>query len=109
MDSIPAVNTASTADYSGFERPRNIQQASEQFESLMITQMLKTARESGSEGWLGTDEDDAGAPMMDLAEQNLAQVLASHGGLGLAHIIAQDLEKQEPSADSPSAAATPTR
>jgi flagellar protein FlgJ len=109
MDAIPASHAASPSEYAGFARPQNVRQAAQQFEALMISQLLKTARESGDGGWLGTDEDDAGAPMLEMAEEHLAQMLASSGGLGLANIIAQGLEKQEPSANSPNATAPPNR
>lgn len=59
-----------------------------QFESLLIAQMLKTMRESGS-GWLGTSEtdDQAGATATELAEEQFAQAMARQGGLGLARLV----------------------
>ena len=39
-------------------KPENVREAAQQFESLLIAQLLKTARESGSGGgWLGTGDD----------------------------------------------------
>jgi Rod binding domain-containing protein len=64
--------------------------AAKDFESLLIGQMLHSARESGS-GWLGTDDDDAAGTAVGFGEDELAKALANSGGLGLAHIIASGL------------------
>jgi peptidoglycan hydrolase FlgJ len=76
--------------------PEKVKGAAEQFEALMISQLLKTARESGSSsGWLGTgQEDEAGQTSLDMAEQQLASVMAKSGGLGLTKIITQGLTKK---------------
>ncbi len=52
-------------------------------------------RESGEGGWLGTGEDQAGATMMEVAEEHLAQVLASQGGLGLANLVVEGLDRPD--------------
>jgi len=73
--------------------PDRIKHAAEQFQGLMFSQLLKTARESGSSGWLGTgEEDEAGQTSIDLAEQQLASVMAKGDGLGLTKLITQDLQ-----------------
>lgn len=77
--------------------PEKIKTAARQFEALMIEQMLKSARESGSGGWMGSSGADAGAPLGDMAEQSFAQVLAANGGLGLAKLIISGLSRQQPS------------
>jgi len=78
--------------------PEKIKGAAQQFESLMIEQLLKTAREAGagsSSGWLGTgDEDEPGQTSLDLAEQQLATVMAKSGGIGLTSFITHGLEKK---------------
>jgi peptidoglycan hydrolase FlgJ len=84
---IPAVGAA-TPGASPQDTPAKIHQAAQQFESLLIGQLLKTSREaSGGGGWLGTDDDDAGATGMEIAEQEFAKMLASNGGLGLSKTI----------------------
>ena len=66
------------------------------FEALMIGNMLKTVRESSlGSGW-GT-EDQAGSVALEMAEQQISQMMASQGGLGLARLISKGLE-QKPSA-----------
>jgi Rod binding domain-containing protein len=71
----------------------NVKEAATQFESLLVAQLLKTMRESGGDGWLGTGEDQAGATMMQLAEEHLSQVLAQQGGLGLANLVVEGLDR----------------
>lgn len=66
--------------------------AAQQFEALLITQMLKSMRESGS-GWLGTGEDKAGESAMGMAEEHLAASLSASGGFGIAHMIQQSLDQ----------------
>ena len=75
--------------------PAKIKSAAEQFESLMISEMLKGAREAGSgSGWLGTgEEDDTGQTSIDMAEQQVASVMAKAGGFGMQKFIVQQLSK----------------
>lgn len=75
------------------DNPAKMHQAAQQFESLLIGQLLKTARESGG-GWLGTDEDDAGQSGIEMGEQQLAGMLASAGGLGLSSLIEKGLKAE---------------
>lgn len=62
--------------------------AAQQFEALLIGQLLKSAREAGGGGWLGAgDDDDAGETGVEVAEQELARLLATKGGFGLARMV----------------------
>ncbi|HVX67685.1 MAG TPA: hypothetical protein VHA11_13820 [Bryobacteraceae bacterium] len=83
---------APVADPGGFAKPRNTKQAAQQFEALLLTQMLKLAR-AGEQGWLGSGEDASSSTATEMAEQFLAQSLADNGGLGLAQLIQTGLEK----------------
>jgi Rod binding domain-containing protein len=74
--------------------PELLRQAAAEFESLLVAEMLKSAREASSGGWLGAGEEKAGATMVDLAEQQLAQALAAAGGLGLASLIVEGLSRK---------------
>ncbi len=74
--------------------PQNTREAAQQFEALLLGQMLKTMRQAGDGGWLGTGDDQAGATMMEVAEEHLARVLASQGGLGLANMVVEGLERK---------------
>lgn len=67
-------------------------QAAEQFEAVLIGQLLRSMRESASGGWLGTGEDAAGDSMMEVAEEHLSAVMAAQGGIGLATLVTQGIE-----------------
>lgn len=74
--------------------PSKIHDAAQQFESLLIGELLKTAHEAGGSGWLGTDDDDAGQTGIGFAEQQFSQMLAASGGLGLTPLIESGLRAQ---------------
>jgi Rod binding domain-containing protein len=69
--------------------PSRAHDAAQQFEALLIAQMLRGVRENGA-SWLGT-EDSSGECATDYAEQQFAAVLAQNGGLGIAGIITKGL------------------
>jgi len=73
--------------------PKRVADAAQQFESLLIGQLLKSVHESGAGGWLGTGDDEAGSQAMELAEEQMAQALAQRGGLGLARLVVAGLQK----------------
>jgi Rod binding domain-containing protein len=68
--------------------------AAGKFESLMIAQMLKSARSADGGGWSG-EVDQAGSSMMDMAEQSLADLLGARGSMGLARMVVRQLGKNE--------------
>lgn len=70
---------------------KKIDKAARDFESLLITQMLKSSHGEG--GWLGTDDDGAGDTAIGMGEEQMAQALANSGGLGLAKMIQTSLSK----------------
>ncbi|MDX2151318.1 MAG: hypothetical protein SFV54_11335 [Bryobacteraceae bacterium] len=75
--------------------PQAVKKAADQFEALLIGQLIKSMREAGGGGgWLGSGEDQAGASMVEFAEQQFAQVLAARGGLGLGSLVVQGLESK---------------
>ena len=78
--------------------PAKIEWAARQFESLLISQLLKSMHEPDSSGWLGAGEDQSADSAMELAEEQFAQALASGGGLGLAKLIMQGLSNQSDTA-----------
>jgi len=88
-------------------RPRDVQQASRQFEALLIGQMLKSARGDDADGWLGSGDEPGSDTATELAEQQFAQALAQHGGLGLSTRIAASLSSASPSLKSPSVKSAP--
>ena len=71
----------------------HIEDAARQFESLLISQLLKSTQEAGGAGWLGTGDDQAGAQALELAQEQFAQTLANQGGLGLARLVVSGLRQ----------------
>jgi peptidoglycan hydrolase FlgJ len=76
------------------DSPARIHDAAEQFEALLINQLLHSARESGGGSWLSLGDDAAGDSATDFAEQQLADTLARQGGFGLSKMIADGLQRE---------------
>ena len=68
--------------------------AAQQFEALLIGQMLKSERESSEDGWLGGGADSSAESAYGIAENQFAQAIASRGGFGLAKTIQHELESR---------------
>lgn len=83
-------------------RPKTVAEAAQAFEALLIGQMMKISREASSgAGWLGTGEDSSGVSVMEFAEQQFAQTLASGGGMGLGRLVQEGLSRGAPSTSRP--------
>ncbi len=63
-------------------------EAAQQFEALLLGQILRSVRASGG--------DSAGECATDFAEEELALVMARRGGLGLARLIEAGLKASSP-------------
>lgn len=74
------------------DNPAKIHEAAQQFESLLIGQLLKTSHEAGGSGWLGTDDDEAGQTGIGFGEEQFSRMIASSGGLGLSSLIESGLK-----------------
>ena len=81
----------------GRKSPEQIKEVAQQFESLLIGEMLKSMKSPTGGGWLGTGDDQAGAALSDFAEQHVAQVLSQSGGFGLANLIQKGLQTAQES------------
>jgi Rod binding domain-containing protein len=68
----------------------NLKEAASQFEAMLVTQMMQSARGS----WKSDDEGQD-STMLELGEQQFAQALASSGGLGIAKMVVTGLTKHE--------------
>jgi Rod binding domain-containing protein len=71
-----------------------------QFEAVMAGEVLKAARASSQGGWLGLSDgdDQTGEMEVELAEQGLAQGLASAGALGIAKMVVSHFQRQQSNA-----------
>lgn len=93
--SIEAVlDTSLAAPAARRDSPARIQKSASDFEALLLSQMLKSARESGG-GLMGVgdDDNDANSTMVELGEQQFAQALARGGGFGIAKLVVAGLTK----------------
>ena len=70
--------------------PARIHDAAQQFEALLLGQILKSAHSDGG-GWLGSGEDQSGGCVSEFADEQFASMLAKQGGLGLATMISAGL------------------
>jgi len=88
----PAVQTQSRGA-SGTESEK-LEQAAREFEALLLTEVLKSARQPGDGGWLTSGSDQASNTALELAESQLARVLASRGILGVDKLLADNLARR---------------
>lgn len=77
--------------------PTKVEDAAEQFESLLTKQLLKTAHAAGDP--LAEEKDSTTEGYLDFAETILADALAESGALGLAGLITKELQSEQVSAD----------
>jgi len=75
------------------DTPERIRDAAQQFEALLLGQILRATRESGG-GWMGS-QDTSSDSAVEYAEQQFATVMARNGGLGLATLIMRGLGPQK--------------
>jgi Rod binding domain-containing protein len=68
--------------------------AAQQFEALMIGEIMKAAHGDNSDDELGTGDDSGGETAMGMAETQFAQAIASRGGFGLARVIEQSMRQR---------------
>jgi Rod binding domain-containing protein len=73
------------------DSPAKIHDAAQQFEGLLLAQILGSIHQGG--GWLGSSDDSSSAAT-GFAEQQLAGTLAQKGGLGLSKMISEGLERE---------------
>jgi Rod binding domain-containing protein len=66
-----------------------IHQSAQQFEALLIGQILHSAHDSDA-GWLSGD-DSTSSCATDFAEEQLANTIAQQGGFGIGKMIEQGL------------------
>ena len=73
------------------ESPDKIHKSAMDFEALLLTEMLRSAREVGA----STEDDqnsEVNSSLVDLGEQQFAQALAASGGLGIGKMVIAGLK-----------------
>jgi Rod binding domain-containing protein len=94
-----------TTSVTSKDSPEKIRAAASQFESLLISQVLKSAHEGEDGGWLGAGEDDETAnTTTGMADEYFARSIAAHGGFGLAKMISEGLSRKAGGTTDPAAA-----
>jgi Rod binding domain-containing protein len=79
--------------------PRNVHRVAQEFESLMISQLLKSMKQ----GALGEEDSGANDSVMQYAQESLARVLSQNGGIGMASVIERALTQRSSEAQSSAA------
>jgi Rod binding domain-containing protein len=92
IDSIGALPLAQAARSAPVNQ--KTEEAAGQFEALLIGQLLKSSMTTSS-------EDQAGVIAIEMAQEHLAGAIASQGGLGLAHMITTNLEREAAAVKTP--------
>ena len=75
---------------SKIEDPGKIKAAAQQFEALLMGQILKEMATASRTGSLG-EPDSSSSSVLEMAQEHFAQALASRGGLGLTNMVLRDL------------------
>ena len=86
--------------------PGKLKEAAQEFEALLLAQVLKAARQPGEGGWLTSGSDQASNTALELAESQLARVLASRGVLGIDKLMASH-QKREGTSNAAAAEGAP--
>lgn len=86
--------TASGQDPHAVKQTAKLKDAASQFEAMLVTQMMQSARASGDGSWAGS-ESGQDSTMVELGEQQFAQALAASGGLGIAKMVVKGLTNHE--------------
>jgi Rod binding domain-containing protein len=96
LENSPGLLKAREAGQAGKEAGK-LRQAAEEFEAILLAQILQTVRESGAGGWLGSSESQQMSSTMELAETQLARAMAQSGGLGITRQLVGELPRESSS------------
>lgn len=94
MDNLIALSPDLLAHRPEIKRP-SLDAAASEFETMLLAQWLKSARDAGSV--LAQQSDMAGSDSyLEMGEKVLAETMASRGTFGLAQMIVKELEPKKP-------------
>lgn len=94
LSSIAGLSTPSLSDSAPASgKPSKLHQAAQQFEALLIGEMMKSVREDGEDGWLGSGGGAGDDSAMDMAQSQFANAMATSGGLGLTKVIEERMSQ----------------
>ncbi|MCB0319224.1 MAG: rod-binding protein [Bdellovibrionales bacterium] len=87
--------TDSTKDTSKVDRRQKIENAAEDFEALMLNEMLKSMWKTiPQDGMFSGGNEEA--YYRDMLNQALAESISKQNSIGIKEVIVEDLEKREP-------------
>ncbi len=78
----------------GETKPKDLKEAAEAFEGLLLAEMLRSVREAGGSSLSENQGDAAASGLLDHAESMLATHLSKAGGLGLSSTIVKQFGGQ---------------
>ena len=90
---IISTHTATAGPPADPRQTAKLERAASDFESLLISQMLRSARESSDSSSDEVDGSETNSSLMELGEQQFAQALANCGGFGVARMVVAGLSK----------------
>jgi Rod binding domain-containing protein len=70
--------------------PKNVHRVAQEFESLLISQLLKSMKQ----GALGEEGSGANDSVMQYAQESMARVLSQNGGIGMASVVERALTQR---------------
>ena len=89
MENLISLSPDLLAQRAEFKRP-SVEDAAREFETMLIAQLLKSARDAGSV--LAEPSDMAGSDSyLEMAEKTLAETMAQRGTFGLAQMMIKEL------------------
>lgn len=92
MDNLISLSPDLLAQRAELKRP-SVEEAAREFETMLLAQWLKSARDAGSV--LAEPSDMAGSDSyMEMAEKVLAETMADKGTFGLARMMVTELERR---------------
>lgn len=98
--SLTSLADTISPDVTATKNTKKLEEAAKGFESLMIEQMMKSARETSGGGWLSDGDETGEDQAMGMAEQQFAQCMANNGGLGLAKMVIKTMSNSAAKGDS---------
>lgn len=85
--------------------PRSVHRVAQEFESLLISQLLKSMKQ----GALGGEDSGADESVMQYAQESMARVLSQNGGIGMASVIERALTQKSSEASGTASSSSTTR
>ncbi|MBY0502863.1 MAG: hypothetical protein K2X03_03070 [Bryobacteraceae bacterium] len=93
MAMTPVMAGFASNDLSSEKKPARIAAAAKEFEAVLIEQMLKEARTTGS-SLAGEEQDQATSTLKEIADQQFARLIAGQGGLGVTKVLLDSLKNR---------------